>query len=244
MGSYGALRTAFDSAKHPRDRDGRFGHTASGSIPKPRSDKAVLSPKAYDALRPASSFDYDRRDETLAELGETPDGKVLADLLFDWQDGPGIAEFRSKVGDYANGRSVDPESEQRAQILLNAIRHAPPELSPPVLHRGLAVQGSPESVLEQYKPGSEVNLNLTSFTSYEGTAQEFAGKGALPGSGKTGVMMELVGEKNTLPIQNLSETIEMFYEEEFVAAGKYKVVSAETDAKGGVKLKIQQVGLL
>lgn len=214
----------------------------ASALPQRHGD-AVLSPQAYAALKPSRQRSAALRDRTLSQLGDSPDAKILADTLARWQDGGGVKAFRHKVDAYVNGQEVDPTSQRRAKAMLNAIRNTPPEMVPASLHRGLAVPGTPASVLAQYQPGSKVNLNLTSFSSDKSVARDFADSSAGKGR-KTKIVMEMVGPKKALPIQNLSQSQEFFSEKEFVSAGRFEVVSAKAGPDGTIQLKIKQVAPL
>lgn len=259
----------FSEALHPRDRKGKFAgklteewaaawktggkpgtpHAArepAGHLPfaagVERRDRSapVLSPEAYEALRPAEEWPDWLPEDVEANLGKSPDAKLLGQFIEDWQVGEDIEGMRRGIDTFTNGRPIDPDAEQRSRVVLNAIRNTPDELIPPSLHRGLGLPGTADSVLAQYKPGSTINLNVTSFTSDVGYADEFAHGSSQP----VRVMMELVGDKKALPIQNFSANPSLFDEAEFIAAGEFKVMSAATDASGAVQMKIQQVGVL
>ena len=214
-----------------------------GAIPA-RHGGAILTPEAYNALNPAPRRSDQLRDRTLAAFGDDPEAKLLADTLARWQDGGGVKSFRHKVDAYVNGDTVDKTSERRAKAMLNAIRHTPPEMVPQSLHRGLAIPGSADTVLAQYKAGSKVNLNLTSFSTNKGVAREFASESAKGKARKTKVVMEVVGTTKALPIQNVSQNNRFFQEREYITAGRFEIVSATKTPDGTVVLKMRQVAPL
>lgn len=201
----------------------------------------VLSPEAYEGLKPATKQSFSLRDRSLETLGDSDDARVLADTLARWQDGGGVKRLRTKIDVMTNGGEVDAKTRQRAETLLNAIEHSPPEMAPPTLYRGMAVSGSAQKILDSYKTGSTINMLPSSFTSDRNVAHEF---GQPVGNRRTQVRIEMTGEKHALPIQNLSKSNNFFREKEWVTAGSFEVVSAKKSADGQVVIKIKQVSVL
>lgn len=202
---------------------------------------AVLSREQYDVMTPDSAWSAEKRERILAELHQTPEGKVLADTLERFQDGGSIARLRTKIDKYLAGEDVDATSRARAEALLNAIRHSP-EWAPDTLYRGMTVKGKLDNVIAKYIPGESMDLNLTSFSADRKIATNFQKMTAKGGANETRVMVELVGEgKRTIPIQNLPKDRRLFKEKEWVSAGRYEIVEAKK-ASGAILLRIRQIG--
>lgn len=201
---------------------------------------AFLTRGQYDALTPQSAWSASKRDEILAALRETPEGRILADTLERFQDGGSIARLRTKIDQYLAGVEIDATSKARADALLNAIRHSP-DWAPDTLYRGMTVRGKIDTVLAKYQQGESLDLNLTSFTSDRKVATRFQSMTS-KGGNETRVMVELVGEgKRTIPIQNLPKDHRLFKEKEWVSAGRYEIVEVKKSS-GSVLLRVKQIG--
>lgn len=206
------------------------------------SADAFLTRGQYDALSPDAAWSEAKREEILATLRETPEGRILADTLERFQDGGSIARLRTKIDQYLAGIEIDATSRSRAEALLNAIRNAPEEWAPDTLYRGMTVRGKLDNVLAKYVPGETMDLNLTSFTADRKIATSFQSMTA-KGGNETRVMVELIGDgKKTIPIQNLPKDRRLFKEKEWVSAGRYEIREVKKSPGGGILLRIAQVG--
>lgn len=205
---------------------------------------AGLSPEQYKAMQPDRQWSEEKRTAILASLSETPNGKVLADTLDKFQDGGSVARLRTNVTKRLNGEELNPTSTARADSVIGALRHAPTGMAPSTVYRGMSMKGSTESILGKYKAGSELDLNLTSFSADRDVATRFVHMTG-GGTGKTRVMVELVGSgTQALPVQNLARDRRLFKEKEWVTGGKYKVVSSKKSPSGGVVVRLEQIGAL
>lgn len=204
---------------------------------------AFFSREQYDAMMPDAAWSEQKRESILAALRETPEGRILADSLDKFQDGGSIGRLRSNIEKYLSGADLDPTSRARAEALINALRHAPTDRAPATLFRGMSVKGSQTAVLNRYKVGDPLDLNLTSFSSDRKIATSFqnmTGK-----SGSTRVMVEFQGSgKRAIPIQNLARDKRLFKEKEWVAGGRYEITAVKKSPSGGVILRIKQTGTL
>lgn len=207
-----------------------------------------LSLEQYAALNTRRVFTEALRQGVIETLEETPGGRLLADSLLKWQQTGSIARLRTAVWNRMNGIEQNDTANARADGIIGAIRGFPMELVPEQLHRGSTPKQSIESLLERYKPGAILDLNLTSFSSDRKKARAFAGD--LPGMsnapkrGQVSVVTRLIGPKHALPIQNTSKTYFFWKEKEWVSMGRFEVVDTRTTWSGGrqrVDVTIRQV---
>lgn len=205
--------------------------------------KPALSSDQYEVMRPGREWSAEKRQSILDTLRKTPEGKTLADTLERFQDGGNISRLRTKIEQRLQGEPIDPTSEARVDVLLAAIRDAPPDWAPDTLYRGMSVPGSQDSVLAKYRGSKDLDLSLTSFTSDRTVAKRFQMMTAKARS--TRVTVELVGEgKHMLPIQDLPHDRRLWKEKEWVTAGRFEVVAAKKSSDGGVLLRVRQVKAL
>lgn len=204
-----------------------------------------LSAEQYEAMLPESKWSEEKRQAILDSLSTTPDGKVLADTLDRFQDGGSIARLRTNVEKYLKGETLNPTSTARAEVLVDALRHAPTHQAPEKLYRGMTVKGKLDNVLAKYVPGEPLDLSITSFTTDRKIATKFQNMTGSGSGGGTRVMVELIGDdKRLLPIQNLARDRRLFAEREWVGGGRYEIVEAKKSPSGGVILRIKQTGTL
>lgn len=227
-------------------RQGRNANTLPGVTPKapPQPQRqAMLAPEQYDALRPDRAWSAEKRERILSTLRGTPEGRILADTLERFQDGGSIARLRTKIDKRLAGEAIDSTSQARVDALLGAIRDAPTDWAPDTLYRGMSVQGTLENVLAKYRPGQDLDLSLTSFSSDRAVAKRFQDMTAKGRS--TRVMVELVGEgKRVLPIQDLPKDRRLWREKEWVTAGRFQVVEVKKAPGGGILLRVKQTRML
>jgi uncharacterized protein (DUF4415 family) len=208
------------------------------------SDDAFLTRSQYDALTPERAWSATKRDDILATLRETPEGRILADTLDRFQDGGSISRLRTNIDKYLSGVDIDATSRARVESLLNAIRNAPTDWTPDTLYRGMTVRGKLDNVIKKYTQGDTIDLNLTSFTSDRKVAARFQSMTSKGAANETRVMVELVGDgKKAIPIQNLPRDARLFREKEWVSAGRYEIVSVKKSS-GSILLRIRQAATL
>jgi hypothetical protein len=109
--------------------------------------------------------------------------------------------------------------------LIHAINDAP--ASAPILHRGVGIKKG--QTARTYKEGAEVWLNLSSWTTNEGTAEHFAQNGARLGDGWEQVLFTLDEGAKAINASGQS-----YFEEEgeWVTAGLFRVAYAFKDESG------------
>jgi hypothetical protein len=192
------------------------------------------------------------REQTLAVLKRTPEGRTLVKTIDSFQSGASsaIPRFRTDMQKVLNGDATVPQGRvDSVHNLLNAIQHSDAGDRP--LYRGMVIPGTPEEVLARYAPGSRQDLMLSSFSTDKKLATDFSIKGAgqkvKAGGQKTGVVVEWsTGPRRALPIENLGKSRVFANEREWVAAGRYRVTEAKLAKRGGrqvVVVSIEQEGV-
>lgn len=200
------------------------------------------TPEQYESMRPQPQWSAAKRDQILATLRTTPDGKALADTLERFQDGGSIARLRTVIDKRLRGERTNDTSEARADALLGAIRNAPTDWAPKTLYRGMSINGTFDTVSSKYHAGDNLDLSLSSFSSDRSVAVAFQ---KMNGNGKrkeTRVMIELTGSNTrALPIQNLPKDHRLFREKEWVTSGRFKIVSTQRAPGGALLIRVEQV---
>lgn len=217
------------------------------------SDRVPIPDSVHDALTPRRGGWDQRttRQRTVAELKQTPEGKVLAKTLDSFQSGgaTAIPRLRTDIEKHlAGGADLDPGRVESVETLLAAIGRHDAGARP--LYRGMTIPGDTASVLARYQPGTDVNLSLASFSSDKGLARTFASSGGagqrVKGAVQTPVLVEWVGEaKRALPVENMSKSRIFAEEREWLGAGRYVVDGVKTTKAGGVEtvhVTMRQVG--
>lgn len=167
------------------------------------------------------------RAKTIAEMKKHgPDGKVLVDSLTQFQRTGSIARLRGAIAEYVNHGTHN----DRARVIVGTLRGMDPDRVPSSLHRGVTLGGSAEQVARQFSDHPTFDLNLSSFSSDRRLAESFA-QGR---KGHTRVVMELVGEKRALPMENLAPGNVFAEEKEWATGGRFEVVDVQV---GKIKLR-------
>lgn len=185
-------------------------------------------PKPMD-MRTSGYWDYAERAKTA--LRSTENGRSLYDALksFSYKKG-GVNRLRGEVDAVIAGSG----GSKRAKVLVDVLRTAPKHDKK--LYRGMSVKGNQTSLLERYQPGQVMDLNLSSFSSDPKVAADFAKNTAKRGT--TRVKVELLGQKNAMPIMNVSDCPT---EWEYLASGRFKVLERKKSTDGGIILRMEQV---
>ncbi len=218
------------------ERSRRHGGHANQKVHGGGKGGVELTPEQHEALKPAPRFNKSLRGDTEAKLRATPDGAVLADAINDFQHAEGAKGLRSGITKELNEAG---SGGPRAQAVINAVRTAP--ASDTVLYRGMRVSTSHKQLLEQYKEGATIDMNVSSFSTSAGVAKVFS-EGA--GRGNTRVIIGVVGQHHSLPIQNLAKNSSVFSEKEFLSGGRFKVIGIDKQAGFGTVISMKQIETL
>lgn len=219
---------------HPKGGDGGAGG-AGEADGGGGGGGAGLTGEQHEALAPAQRFNAGLKGETEAKLRSTQEGATLADALDDFQHGEGAKSLRAGITKEANAPGT---GGPKAQAVTKAIRGAPP--SDQVLYRGMRVPTSQKALLEQYQEGGTIDMNLSSFSTSHGVANVFS-EGA--GRGGSRVIIGVVGQHRSLPIQNLAKNSSVFSEKEFITGGRFRVLGADRQG-GALVVTLQQTQTL
>lgn len=214
-----------------------------GSGPRPglsEKQHAALVPvdfaaKAAETGKDESKVAADVRRATMRALNSTETGKEFVKTIDTWMSGTvGVAALQDAVA--AGG------TEPGAHAVLGALRasgDAPP------LYRGFGMEGSPAELVERFTPGSTHDINISSFSGNQATGENFAGIGSRwDRDGKvitdthSPVLFVTEAGGHGIPIVNLAGGGNMNRDywrgqDEYLAGGRYEVVSAEIADVGG-----------
>lgn len=219
---------------------------AEKRAPAPRSLPAIED-DALDALQPPKTgWSKPAHQASMARLEATPEGKTLRKTLTTFQSGPAsaIPRLRTDIEKYLEGdTTLKAGRVDTIENLLGAINSSDAGDRP--LYRGMSIPGKTDTVLAKYAEGDTIDLSLASFSSDRAVASRFSRQGhgqRVSAKNTTPVVVEIVGQKNALPIQQVTDNANIAKEREWITAGKYRVVSAKKSS-GSVVVKIEQVGL-
>lgn len=225
---------------------GKGGKFASGG-PKVGPSGGGIGSDGYEALRPTDrGFSKTRRDAAIGKLQGTPDGKVLADVITDFQDGARIDALRQDIaGVNASGRGQTKKGTDRARVFLKASANVPQDLLPGKVYRGISVSGDPRQIAAAYREQSHTTMNASSFTSSSRVAREFTEHPTGSNVGRARIMLEVdtTGKSQMLPVENFSKTPDLFREQEFIGLGTFAITDVSTSGDT-VRLKLKQTGLI
>lgn len=212
------------------DKLGKFAHASGGG----------LHPKQYRAMVPTGVYSEEHKEKLLKTLESTKEGKVLADTMIHFQEHEYVKPFRKDIEGVLSGESLPSGRHERAQVFLDAVKHAPPDLAPPKVYRGMTL-AEPPPVKGMYEPGTTHNFAVASFSSSREVSESYQRMTA--DRGNISVMVELSGDKKLLPIENLSKNEQLFGEHEWVGSGKFKV-EAVSQVGTDVTIHMVQEGTL
>jgi hypothetical protein len=208
----------------------------------------ALTDEQHAALLPKrTGWTTKTREQTLAVLKKTPEGRTLAKTIDSFQSGSSAAIPRLRTDmqkALETPEDMPPGRVDAVHNLLNAIAHSDAGDRP--LYRGMVIPGTPEEVLARYAPGSRQDLMLSSFSTDKKLATEFSVKGAgqkiKAGGEKTGVVVEWAsGPRRALPIENFGKSRIFANEKEWVAAGRYRVTDAKLAKRGGRQVVVVSI---
>ncbi|MBA3761981.1 MAG: minor capsid protein [Chthoniobacterales bacterium] len=166
----------------------------------------------------------------------------------DWTHNPGaVREMQDRMSailagktDAAPGRlrAFSRRQEREAGALLRALGREEP--TAPALFRGVGVTDNADAVLRRYSAGKEFDLAMSSFSSEETVAADFALKTATRfGDPSKQVIFGLQRGSRALPIENLSK---FWIEREWLTGGRFRVVSARK-TRSHVEIILEQLGV-
>jgi SPP1 gp7 family putative phage head morphogenesis protein len=209
----------------------RLEELQDGGAPEATGPEAPAWREVFEADIPNAAASQVYKREAFARFGNDPE---FADFFAGWEkwvDGSKLRRFRPVLEDVRAGRSRDPE----ALAFWNAVAdHAAPT---PTLHRGISLAASPADVLKQYRKGGEFDMTLSSFSSDSKVADIFALEERW--DRPTQVIFRLREGGRALKVENLSG-FATFDEREWIAAGRFRVVSAKKSGKDRVVIEIEQ----
>lgn len=212
----------------------------------PEAPASLFTPQELaDALSPARKR---TKAAILGDLESTPAGRDLAASIKAFTETRGgVANLRKNVDKLLSGEGLSPAVEARTRAFLDAMDTYPTE-EVPALFRGIAVRVEEDTAAwwdafeAQFKPGSTIDLNASSFTSSERKAAEFErmiGGTRKASSNYTAVRFVLEGHTHALPVETLSK---FKSEREWITGGEFEVVefSPATKAQPYARVVIRQ----
>lgn len=182
------------------------------------------------ALKPATKYSINLKQDTETKLSPS-----LGDAINNFINGDGAKALRAGV---SKELSTPGSGGEKAEALVSALRTAPK--SKTTLYRGIRTNLSEKAIREQYQEGQPVDLNISSFSTDYKVARLFQEAG---GKGGTGVIIGVIGEHRSLPVQNLAKSKAHFSEKEQISAGRFKVIGIDKDLNGLV-ITLQQTNTL
>lgn len=207
-------------------------------VPEPAPTTGPFSDDMFTALFPQrGGWTTKTRAETLKAIrAEGPDGRLLADTMSRFQNSGNINRMRTSVETHLAGGN-----SPQGRVLVDAIRGAPSDRVPSVLHRGLSVRGTPEELLARNQVGGTFDMNISSFSTDRKISKGFAE--ATQKKGMTQIMMRVEDTQSALPIENFAPSRVFAQEKEWVTGGRFEIVSSKV--RGGVvELVVRQVATL
>jgi hypothetical protein len=228
-------------------------------VVKPKSKTAVkatsgevqsLSKEQYDVLKPTGQgFSRDRLEENLAKLESTHEGKVLSDMVDEFQHSPSDQMRNEIQAVNSRGKYQTAKGTERAKVFLKASSEVPREILPDKLYRGFTVGGSDaKTIAAQYRSQGSTTLNISSFTGSPRIAREYTtyhvgAKGPNDPFVKVLTTVKVGKKAQMLPIQNISRGKDVHRDQEYLGLGTFKVNSVAV--KGNeVHLEIEQIGTI
>lgn len=198
-----------------------------------------------DALTPQRRWSPSIRQNVEAAAKGSTDRQDLVGAMRKFQNGERIGAMRGDIADRLAGKAVAGKRGRDADALIGAFREAPDGWAPDTVYRGMSLRGNADEILARYAKGSNVDLNVTSFTADRKVAKEFQGIAKQRGKGDTPVMMEVSGSKRMIPMENMSPdgSGTWYKQREWIGAGQFRVVEAK-QTSGGILLRLEQVGTL
>lgn len=225
--------------------------TAEASL-APRKSTSTLTAEQRLALEPSrGGWTTVRRAKTVAALKSTPEGNKLLKTVDSFQSGGSttIPRLRTDIEKHLSLSQSDLTEGRKDSVenLLHAISNS--DASHKSLYRGMTLPESLDAAKERYRPGSNVNLSLASFSADPKLAQSFStasGGKRVKGATRTPVIMEWddTGPKKALPLENLGKSRIFGNEREWLTSGTFQVVTSKTVKRGGVDtlvIKVKQV---
>lgn len=188
------------------------------------------------------------REQTLAELNSTEEGRTLAGTLDTFQNGTatGITRLRNDLVKHGKGIPTS----KRAEVFLRTLNGVQPITR--TLYRGARLQGTVETQLQKFqdrqKSRQSISLNVSSFSESPTVADLFA---QTEGAGhkvnlerSIPIIIELKGPKKAIPLENLAKSRTVASEEEWITAGKFKILAIKKVQfdldPAGIHLQIEQ----
>lgn len=214
---------------YPGDPEYTGPETASTS---PTITPAASTTSVFDPATLQAALDPGSRRTAAAiqkDLAATPEGTHLAASIKQFTETRGgVANLRKNIAATVDGTASKAVSE-RTGAFLDALNTYPTD-QVPTLYRGIAVKVDADTAEwwdafeGQFKPGSKMTLNASSFTSSEAKAKEFQsmiGGTRKANSNYTAVRIVLQDNPHALPVEKLSK---FKSEREWITGGDFEVV--------------------